>query len=189
MEELIAYILKFGNLNKEEINLITSKCHQIKLDKQAYFSEAGKIPRQIGFILNGVIRVFYYNDKGEEITRFFIMENNFVVDLKNFYGGLPATAYVQAITDSDLIVISQVDWNEFSTTLTGWDSMINKITSTTLLQKMERISPLITEDAATRYLAFLEKYPQLANRVPLAYVASYLGMTQSSLSRIRKKIR
>jgi len=54
---------------------------------------------------------------------------------------------------------------------------------------MERISPLITEDATTRYLTFLEKYPQLANRVPLAYVASYLGITQSSLSRIRKKIR
>ena len=189
MEQLITYILKFGNLNQEEIKLIISKCRQIKLNKQAYFSEAGKIPRQIGFILNGVIRVFYHNDNGEDITRFFIMERNFVVDLKNFSAGLPATAYVQAITDCDLIVISQVDWNEFLTTTAGWGSMVNKITSATLLQKMERISPLITEDATTRYLTFLEKYPQLANRVPLAYVASYLGITQSSLSRIRKKIR
>ena len=58
MEELIAYILKFGNLNQEQVKLISSKCHQIKLKKQAYFSEAGKVPRQVGFILNGVIRVF-----------------------------------------------------------------------------------------------------------------------------------
>ena len=189
MEELIAYILKFGNLNQEQVKLITSKCHHIKLNKQTYFSEAGRIPRQVGFILKGVIRVFYCNDNGEEITRFFIMENNFVVDLKNFADSLPATSYVQAITDCELIVISQMDWNELSIALTGWDPIVNKVISTTLLQKMERISPLIAEDATTRYLTFLEKYPQLANRVPLAYVASYLGITQSSLSRIRKKIR
>jgi CRP-like cAMP-binding protein len=189
MEELIAYILKFGDLSQDEVKLITSKFHQIKLNRQAYFSEVGKIPRQVGFILNGVIRVFYYNDKGEEITRFFIMENNFVVDLKNFSSSLRATAYVQAITDCDLIVISQIDWNKFSTTITGWDQIVNKLVSASLLQKIERITPLITEDATTRYLAFLERYPQLTNRVPLAYVASYLGITQSSLSRIRKKIR
>jgi len=163
--------------------------HEKKLHKHAYFSEAEKIPRQIGFILNGVIRVFYCNDKGEEITRFFISENNFVVDLMNFSNSLPATAYVQAITDCNLIVFSQADWNEFSITIPPWDHMISKITSKTLLQKIERISPLIAEDATTRYLAFLQKYPQLANRVPLAYVASYLGITQSSLSRIRKNIR
>src|ERR1700735_2329409 len=105
MEELIAYILKFGNLNQEQVNLITSKCHQKKLNKQEFFSEAGKIPRQVGFVLTGVIRVFYYNDKGEEITRFFIMENNFVVDLQHFSGKVPATAYVQAVTHCDLMGI------------------------------------------------------------------------------------
>jgi CRP-like cAMP-binding protein len=189
MEQLITYILQFGNLNREEIKLITSKCRQITLNRQAYFSEAGKTPRQVGFILNGVIRVFYYNDKGEEITRFFISENNFVVDLMNFSNNVPATAYVQAITDCQLLVFSQADWNGFSATTAGWDPIVSKITSITLLQKLERVSPLVTEDATTRYLAFLQKYPQLANRVPLAYVASYLGITQSSLSRIRKNIR
>ena len=189
MDELITYILKFGILDQQQVNLITSKAQEKNLPKQAYFSEAGKIPRQVGFILEGVIRVFYYNDQGEEITRFFISENNFVVDLKNFSGSIPATAYVQAITDCKLIVFSQADWNEFSTTIAGWDAIASKITAKTLLQKIERLSPLIAEDATTRYLAFLEKYPQLANRVPLAYVASYLGITQSSLSRIRKKIR
>jgi len=189
MDELIAYILQFGNLNQQQLELITSKAREKKLHKQAYFSEAGKIPRQVGFILNGVIRVFSYNEKGEDITRFFIAENNFVVDLANFSSRSPATGYVQAVTDCNLIVFSQVDWNEFSATIADWEHIISKIVSKTLLQKIERISPLVAEDGTTRYLAFLKKYPQLANRVPLSYVASYLGITQSSLSRIRKKIR
>lgn len=71
----------------------------------------------------------------------------------------------------------------------GWDAMVNKIISNALLQKVDRISPLISEDATTRYLKFLEIYPTLANRIPLAYIASYLGVTQSCLSRIRKNIR
>ena len=188
MDKLIAYILQFGNLNRQQVNLITSKAREKRLHKQDYFSEAEKIPRQVGFILSGVIRVFSYNEKGEDITRFFITENNFVVDLDHFSSGFPATGYVQAITDCDLIVFSQADWNELSTTIADWDPIISKIVSKTLLHKLERIGPLVAEDATTRYLAFLKKYPQLANRVPLSYVASYLGITQSSLSRIRKKI-
>jgi len=57
------------------------------------------------------------------------------------------------------------------------------------MDAMDRRSPLVSEDATTRYLSFLEKYPMLINRIPLSYIASYLGITQQSLSRIRKNIR
>jgi CRP-like cAMP-binding protein len=188
MEELIEYILQFGNLNKQQIDLIASKVKEIELEKDEYFSEAGKIPRQVGFVVEGVVRGCYYNNKGEEITRCFIAENNLVVDYVNFEANTASAEYLQASTDCKLIVFSKQDWEELSHTIVGWDIIKNKMVQKCLYQK-SRKSPVISQDATTRYLEFLENYPTLVNRVVLSHIASYLGVTQQSLSRIRKNIR
>ena len=188
MKELIAYILQFGNLNKQQIDLVTSKATALDLQKDAYFSEAGKIPRQIGFIVDGVIRGCYYNNKGEEITRCFISENSLVVDYVNFEANAASAEYLQACTDCSLIVFSKQNWEELSNIIVGWDNIKNKMVQLCMYQK-SRKGPVISQDATTRYLEFMENYPSLTNRAPLAYIASYLGVTQQSLSRIRKNIR
>jgi CRP-like cAMP-binding protein len=189
MEALIKYILQFGNLNQQQIDLITSKATEQEIKKDDYFSEAGKIARRVGFVLDGIVRVCYYNNKGEEITKYFIEENNLVVDLESFNNEIASTAYVQAVTDCRLIVFSKKGWQELLNTIVGWDAVVHKIISKALMQKVERRSPLVSEDATTRYLRFLEIYPTVVNRIPLSFIASYLGVTQSSLSRIRKNIR
>jgi len=115
-------------------------------------------------------------------------ENNIVVDLESFDNEIPSTAYVEALTDCKLLVFSKKDWQDLLITIVGWDAIVHKIISKALLKKVERRSPLVSDDATTRYLKFLEIYPSVANRIPLSYIASYLGITQSSLSRIRKNI-
>jgi len=189
MKEFIDYILQFGTLNQQQIDLILKKITTLELQKDYYFSEAGKVSNQVGFVLDGIVRVCYYNNKGEEITKYFIDENNLVVDLESFETETPSTAYVQAVNDCKILIFSRKDWRELSDTIVGWDAIVHKLISKALRQKVERRSPLISEDATTRYLMFLEIYPNIVNRVPLSYVASYLGITQSSLSRIRKNIR
>lgn len=189
MKEFIEYILLFGNLNPQQTDFILKKATELELRKDEYFLEAGKISQQFGFILDGVARVFYFNNKNEEITKYFIDENNIVVDVESFDNEIPSIAYVQAITNCKLIVFSKNDWQELLSTIVGWDSIVHKLISKALLQKVERISLIVAQDATTSYLTFLEKYPNLANRIPLSYLASYLGITQSSLSRIRKNIR
>lgn len=188
MNALIEYLLKFGNLNKQQITLIESKVSEIHLKKDEYFSEAGKIPRQVGFVAEGVMRGCYYNNKGEEITRCFIPENNLVVDYINFESANASSEYLQASIDCRLIVFSKQDWEELSHTVVDWDNIKNKIVQNCLYLKSRKY-PVISQDATTRYLEFLKNYPSLTNRVPLAYIASYLGVTQQSLSRIRKSIR
>jgi CRP-like cAMP-binding protein len=188
MRELIEYILQFGSLNQQQINLITSKASELELQKNEYFSEAGKTPKQVGFVMEGVLRGCYYNNKGEEITRCFIPENNMAVDYPNFETGNPSSEYLQASTDVKLFVFSKQDWEELSHTIIGWDNIKNKIVQKCLYQK-SRKSPVISQDASSRYLDFLENYPTLANRVALSHIASFLGVTQQSLSRIRKNIR
>ncbi|KMQ68617.1 cyclic nucleotide-binding protein [Chryseobacterium sp. FH2] len=189
MKQLIDFLLQFGNLNDQQIELITGKTAELELKKDDYFSEAGKIPNRVGFILQGVLRVCYYSNKGEEITKYFGDENHLIVDWHHFEAKIAASEYVQAVTDCKLLVFSRKDWEELSNTIIGWDGIVNKIIQKTLLEKLDRRSPLVSEDATTRYLIFLEKFPTITNRVPLSYIASYLGVTQQSLSRIRKNIR
>lgn len=189
MNQFIDFLLQFGSLNQQQIDLVSRKATEVELRKDAYFSEAGDIPRRVGFILDGVMRVCYYSKKGEEITRYFFDEKHLVVDMKSFESNTEASEYVQAVTDCNLLVFSKPDWEDISRTIVGWDILVQKIFSKALIEKLERRSPLIEQDATTRYLTFMEKFPQLANRIPLAYLASYLGITPSSLSRIRKNIR
>lgn len=189
MKELFDFILRFGNLNQQQIDFITTKATEISFPKEEYFSEAGKIARQVAFVVEGIMRVCYYDNKGEEITKYFIEENNLLVDLESFDNEIPSSSYVQAVTDCKLIVFQRKDWLELLQTIVGWETIVHKIISRALLQKVERRSPLVSEDATTRYLKFMEIYPTAVNRIPLSYVASYLGVTQSSLSRIRKNIR
>nr|WP_317039123.1 Crp/Fnr family transcriptional regulator [Flavobacterium sp. Root935] len=171
-------------MNKQQIELITSKGKEIELKKDDYFVEAGKVLRHVGFIVEGILRICYYNNKGEEITKIFIEERHLLYNLKN----VPSTEYIQAATDCKLLTFSNQDWKEIADTIIDWDTIIQKITNKSLAQKLERVSPLISQDASTRYLEFMEKYPTLVNRIPLSYIASYLGMTKQSLSRIRKNI-
>lgn len=188
MNKFIDYVLQFGNLNKQQVELIESKASEFTLRKDEYYWEAGKVVRQVGFITEGVIRVFYYNNKGEEITRYFIDESHLVLSGNTIDEMYIPSEYLSAITDCHVIVFSKKDWKEISETIIGWDNIIQKITSKYHKEKMARRSELVSQDATTRYLDFIEKFPTLANRVPLSYIASYLGITQSSLSRIRKNI-
>ena len=189
MKEFIDYILQFGDLNRQQIDLITSKATRLDLRKDEYFSEAGKIPKQVGFILKGVVRFCYYNNKGQEITHHFVDENNLVSDQQKFEAQIIASDYIEAVTDCELLVFSKKDWDEIGNTIVGWDAITGLIVKNCLLKTIERRSPLVSEDATTRYLTFMEKFPLLVNRIPLSYIASYLGITQQSLSRIRKSIR
>lgn len=188
MDKLINYLLQFGQLNHQQIELVKNRAVLKDLKKESYFSEAGKIPKEIAFLLEGIFRVSYYNNQGDEITKYFIDENNFVVDLNSYTQNIPSSEYVQAITDCKMIIFSKEVMKELSLTIIGWDNIVNQITSKALIEKVNRISPMLAEDATVRYLSFLEKFPTLANRIPLSYMASYLGITQSSLSRIRKNV-
>lgn len=187
MEELIKYLLQFGHLSQEQIAMIQSKVKPKTIKKGAYFSQAGQIADKIGYITEGVFRVCYYDKAGEGYTRYFVYENRFIADINSFRDEIPTAEYIEAVTDSTLLVFSKAGFEELSNTITGWSDLFSKITSYVMENKMRASSNMLVQDAQTRYLHFLDHYPGLANRVPLSMLASYLGITASSLSRIRKK--
>jgi CRP-like cAMP-binding protein len=189
MDEFLTYLLQFSSLNQQQLDFIAGKATTLALRKDAYLLEAGQVPRQVAFVLEGVIRICYYNNLGDEITRNFIEEHRLATDLRGLEYGLASSEYLQAVTNCRLLVFAKHDWQELAHTIVGWNDIMNRITAQHLREKLARISPMMAQDATTRYVEFLENYPRLANRIPLAYLASFLGITQSSLSRIRKQLR
>lgn len=189
MDPLINYLLQFGELTPPQIEMVKSKAKKRELRKNSYFSEAGKVAQEVAYVVEGVLRVGYYNKEGLELTKYFVDENNFAVDLSSYSSQTPSTEYIQAVTRCKLIILSRAAFKELSADIAGWDALIKNLTAKSLLDKVNRISPMLAEDATSRYGSFLEKFPQVANRVPLSMLASYLGITPSSLSRIRKHSR
>jgi CRP-like cAMP-binding protein len=189
MDEFINYLLQFGHLNQQQIDLVKSKLKNKEIARNGFHLEAGKVPKELIFITEGIMRLCYYNHKGEEITKYFADENQMVGDIANFNLGTPASEYLQAITDCTYLAITKRDMDELSQTIVVWDAMMSKIAAKCLTDKVNKISTMMAEDATERYLNFLQNFPNIANRIPMSYVASFLGITQSSLSRIRKNIK
>jgi len=183
---LINYILQFGSLNQQQIDLVESSLTVKQFKSGEYFLRAGKVSKEIGFIVNGIFRVLYYQEKGEEVTRYFLDEHNIIVDISSYNEGIPTMAYVQAVVDSEVVILSKEAMDNLSNTIINWDKIWNKITIKALAEKVGRISTMFPQDATERYNFFLEKFPNLANRIPLQYIASYIGITKHSLSRIRR---
>lgn len=189
MDTFIEYILQFGNLNQQQIDLIKSKAIEKELRKDEFYWEAGKAVKQIGFLTDGILRVYYYNNKGDEITRYFVDNKHLILSGNTDDKLFIPSEYLQAITDCKMVVFLKQDWLDLSETIICWDNIIQKIIAKHHTEKLKKRSDLVSQDATARYLDFMEKFPTLVNRIPLAYIASYLGITASSLSRIRKNIR
>src|SRR5689334_6192796 len=112
MDQFIEYILQFGNLNQQQIELIKAKASALALRKDDCYWEAGKTVKQIGFLTEGVLRVYYYNNKGEEITRYFIDENHLILSGNTIDEMYTPSEYLSAITDCKFVVFSKRDWKE-----------------------------------------------------------------------------
>ncbi|QEE50103.1 Crp/Fnr family transcriptional regulator [Flavobacterium alkalisoli] len=188
-QPLIDFLLQFGDLNKQQTDLIKASVTERTYKAGDYFMEAGQVAREIAFTLDGIFRVCYYDNNGNEVTRYFLEEGTFMADMESYNCQLPSTSYVQSVTDSKILILSKAVMDNLSQTIIIWDNIIHKITTKGMAQKVQRLSSMFPQDATERYLSFLEKFPNLANRVPLQYIASYLGITKHSLSRIRKNIR
>lgn len=189
MDELIGYLRQYGHLDSQQIGMIERKLDKLSVPKGAYFSQAGKVANRIGFITQGVMRICYHSQEGDEFTRSFRAENQFVGNTGSFFSGIPCGEYIEALSDCQLLVIGKDAYTELAATIDSWNDIFLRITSQAMLTKVQATGTMLGQDATTRYGNFVAQNPGLVNRIPLFALASYLGITQSSLSRIRKNYR
>lgn len=159
------------------------------IKKRDHFSIKDKVCSDIGFIVNGSVRYYHVKD-GTEITGYFSFENEFVSSYKSFLTQQPSTGYIQALEQTELILISRKNMDMMlNHPLLGYkmERFGRLVAEHYICCYEDRITSFITETPEERYLKMLETTPEIMQRVPQHYVANFLGITPVSLSRIRKR--
>ncbi len=158
------------------------------IDKGQDFISEGEYPKKVGFVVSGLFRYYYIDRKGEEFTKGFFPENSVLSSYSAIVQNRPSYFTIQALEDS---VIEVVDFYKLKMSFEPqiwWKDFLLAQIQKGFIVKETREREFLLLDAEQRYLNFRERFPTLENRVKQHIIASYLGITPESLSRIRKKI-
>lgn len=188
MEKLKAALSFGGILTKENIEEIISYFEERELRAGMDFSTVGKVSDEIGFIDTGVVRTYSVSEAGEEVTRYFFRENQFIVDLESYYSRKPSNSPLQAVVNSRINCVKHLDWEILTEKIPQLFILTKSLSEALLLNKLKDNDFLNFGTATDKYKEFIKRYPDLALYVPQQYIASYLRITPQSLSRIRKPI-
>jgi CRP-like cAMP-binding protein len=156
-----------------------------ELDKNEYFSKEGQLTRDFGFVINGIIRIYYLNDKGEEWNKHFLQENDFVAS--SVSPEKKSITNIQALTKTAILCVPYPELVKISNKYNEINLFIQKLAFSYLEQKQNREIMLQSEEAMSNYLTFKKIYPNLEDKIQHYHIASYLGITPTQLSRLRKK--
>jgi CRP-like cAMP-binding protein len=175
--------------SEDEKNVIKSYFSLKKIKKGDFFLQENEESLQLGIIQRGVFRTFQKIDQVEKVKRI-ESEGAFLTDLYSLLSGKPSIENIQALEDSEVWVIEKADMCTLYDKFKNFERLGRRYFEKLYMQEHQRNFAFHTEDAATRYEKFRTKYPQIVDRVPQNYIASYLGITPQSLSRLRgqKKI-
>jgi CRP-like cAMP-binding protein len=175
-------------VSENEWNLLKDYHQCVTVKKNEYFVQKGKVCRMLAFIADGVMRYCMYREDGEEITCFFVSENEFAGDPESFTAQKPSDKNLHALTDCTLIGISPDHMQKMLKALPRFAEIMASIDRAVMMKLLGQRDLFYNMDAAAKYQKFIEYYPHILQRVPLSYVASFLGIKQQSLSRLRKQI-
>jgi CRP-like cAMP-binding protein len=187
--EKLKSVLGFGGiLPKDAIEHVASHFKKRALKANEHLQEVHKVANEIAFVDTGIFRVYAADPRGDEVTKYFIRENQFFVDLESYYTAMPSTEIFQAMVDSILYTIHKSVIEKLSIEVPNLYIFIKSITEANLMNKIKDNDFLNFGDAKTKYLEFTKRYPILLQQVPQQHIASYLKITPQSLSRIRKEL-
>lgn len=175
-------------ISDETLYLLGSKISIIKLPVKGIFIHAHLSQKNVGYVSSGLIRAFYVNPQGQDITINFIDENKLVVHLDALSQNKPSKFSFQALEPTVILNIPK----EHIDFCSEKDPLIERYLRVMIEQvyclMFNRLEGLLIENSKERYLSFVEDFPVLFNRIPISHLCTYLGINRQSLTRIRKKI-
>ncbi|MBN1253466.1 MAG: Crp/Fnr family transcriptional regulator [Bacteroidales bacterium] len=186
-DDLDKVLLRFANLSEQELNAVHEKLEIVNISKNEYLVQDGEIADSIAFIQSGYLRVCFNHD-GDEITRDITSVNSFITALTSFITRKPSFEIVKTITDCELMIIKRENLNYLYQTYNNWQTIGRRIVEEMFVRSQKRIYSLLTSSAEDRYKFILEEKPDMLKNIPLQYIASYLGITSQSLSRLRRNV-
>jgi CRP-like cAMP-binding protein len=185
---LITYLQLLAPIPEGDQKLIMASFRKRIAREGEYLFEGGSVCTEMFFICSGVLKITVSGEKGTDITHYFIKENQFCTILKSFDNGVNALENIVAACDAEVLAVSKRELLALYQKLPYLKTMIDQITQQRLLDKIQLRNSYLGKDAATRYKLFIMQQSDIALRVSLQDIASYLEITPQSLSRIRKNL-
>ena len=184
MNSLFQYFKKYNLLSKEAENKISEISTIVNIRKNKDLQPIGHTCKTIYFIEKGVARIYYFKDE-IDITESFFFENSIIARVESLFTGKPSRKAIQILEDAEIIAINANLLFKLYDAFPEIERLFRKIFEAAYVETVNRIEGMQFHSAEERYNALLTEAPNVLMRVPLKHVASYLGITQVSLSRIR----
>ena len=188
MDSLLLYFKKYNPLSEVAINAISEICTPINIKKNKDLQPIGHTCKTIYFIQKGAARIYYYKN-GNDITECFVFENRIIARVESLFTGEPSQKAIEIIEDATIIAINATQLFKLYHTFPEIERLFRKIFEAGYVDTVNRVESIQFHTAEERYGNLLKEAPNIVQRVPLKHIASYLGITQVSLSRIRSAIK
>lgn len=182
---IISNILQLVRLDQREIELINSRLVSTKLRKKEFLLREGEVCKYKNYVVKGCIVMYYIDEEGRERVVQLADRDHWANDLYSYFTGKPGNFFLQALEDAEVLQLSRPDLDEIFAAVPKMERFFRIRYQNSLVVQQHRIIQNQFETAEQKYLDFREKYPDLEQRIPLKYIASYLGITQQFLSVLR----
>lgn len=172
----------------EELALLRGSCNLKHITRGEYILSVGQRCRHAFFILQGLVRQYSIDSKGKEHILLFAREGHFLANVEAVHLSLPSSYFVQALEDTQILLLNEEDIERLGSISLHFATLRTKLLHEYVQHLQKRIAQLQADSAEERYLTFVRDYPEMMLRVPQIHIASYLGITPESLSRVRKAL-
>jgi CRP-like cAMP-binding protein len=180
-------IARYVTLSDDEIEQFTSILKTTRVKKRQFIIQPGFVSEYRNYIVEGAVRVFYLDDLGKEHTISIGIEDWYFTDFHSYLNRTPAVYYAEALEDSIIIQMKYDDIEELCGKIHALSEYFRMFIEKALSHSNQRVITNISKTSEERYWEYVNKYPQIANRVPQYVLASYLGISPESISRIRSR--
>lgn len=185
---LISFLTSNLDIDANDVLSIVENCTVKKVKKDTFLLRKNEYCTHTFFVDKGLLRQYSIDEKGKEHILSFAPENWFVTDRESAYFNQPSAYFIQALEDSQVVLLDEDFIQLLSKKIPRFTDFNNRLLHNHIRHLQNRINLLLSAIAEDRYLQFIEMYPDILLRVPQAMVASYLGITPESLSRVRKEL-
>ena len=181
------YMQGKAELTTEELQQISDASIPKKIRKKHYLLQEGDISRHRAFVCKGCLRMYRATEDGSEHILRFVPENWWAADAESFITGVAAKTNIQALEDSEVLLWTKEGFDELLRTIPTLKTWSEQLLTKNITAHQNRIYSNISSTAGEKYQDFITAYPDIYNRVPLHMIASYLGLSSKTLTRIRQQ--